>query len=485
MQNKRPPLPVIIVIVLIVAVGAYYGFRTLSGNSNGQLQASGSIEATNVNVAPELAGKVKDVLVSEGQNVKAGDPLLHLDSSLLQAQKQQALAALDVAKSAAVTADAALSSAQNQYDLALNAALTSERTKRTSQWTNSAPSDFNLPLWYYSQTEQMTAAQAEVDASQTALTDAQNNLAKVEASAGSSDFVKIEKDLAAAEAAYRVANDLNNRVQNGKNIDQLTRYELYQLSIQQNNPSKTNNPVNYLISASNIDQNIKDYSQQLFDNAKSTLKDTQNAYNNALTTNGAKDVLKARANVSLQQERYNTAMDYVSFIRTGSMSPSVTTAQAALNQAKAADDQAHNAVQQAQASVDLIDAQLAKLTIYAPIDGTILTRNVEPGEFVQPGAIALSMANINEMTITVYVPEDRLREISLGQNATVQIDSATGSRPTFSAVVINISDQAEFTPRNVQTVEGRSSTVYAVKLKVSNATSELKIGMPADVSFAK
>ncbi len=483
MQNKRPPLPLIIVIVVVAAIGIYYGFRALSGNSNGQLQASGTIEATNVNVAPELAGKVKDVLVSEGQNVQAGDPLLHLDSSLLQAQKQQALAALDVARSAAATADAALSSAQNQYDLALNSALTSERAKRTSQWVNSAPSAFNLPLWYYTQAEQMTAAQAEVDASQEALTDAQGNLASVEASAGSSDFVKIEKDLAAAEAAYRVANDLNNRVQNGKNIDQLTRYELYQLSIQQNNPS--GNPANYLISASNIDQNIKNYSQQLFDDAKATLKDTQNTYNNALTTNGAKDVLKARANISLQQERYNTAMDYVSFIRTGSMSPSVTTAQAALNQAEAANDQAHNAVQQAQASVDLIDVQLAKLTIYAPIDGTILTRNVEPGEFVQPGAIALSMANISEMTITVYVPEDRLREISLGQNATVKIDSATGNRPTFSAVVINIADQAEFTPRNVQTVEGRSSTVYAVKLKVSNPTSELKIGMPADVTFTK
>ena len=52
MQNKRPPLPVIIVIVLIVAVGIYYGFRTLNSGPNGQLQASGTIEATNVNVAP-------------------------------------------------------------------------------------------------------------------------------------------------------------------------------------------------------------------------------------------------------------------------------------------------------------------------------------------------------------------------------------------------------------------------------------------------
>jgi HlyD family secretion protein len=63
----------------------------------------------------------------------------------------------------------------------------------------------------------------------------------------------------------------------------------------------------------------------------------------------------------------------------------------------------------------------------------------------------------------------------------VTVDSFTGE--TFDAVVIRIADQAEFTPRNVQTVEGRSSTVYAIKLKVTNTEGKLKIGMPADVVF--
>jgi HlyD family secretion protein len=110
---------------------------------------------------------------------------------------------------------------------------------------------------------------------------------------------------------------------------------------------------------------------------------------------------------------------------------------------------------------------------------------VEPGEFVQPGAVALTMANINELTITVYVPEPRLNEISLGQPATVTIDVASGESPAFDAEIIQIADQAEFTPRNVQTVEGRSSTVFAVKLKVTDPENKLKIGMPADVVFGK
>ena len=111
----------------------------------------------------------------------------------------------------------------------------------------------------------------------------------------------------------------------------------------------------------------------------------------------------------------------------------------------------------------------------------ILTRNVEPGEFVQPGAVTFAMADLNDITITVYVPEDRYGQISLGQPAQVRVDSFPDE--TFTAEVIHIADQAEFTPRNVQTVEGRSSTVYAIKLRVTDSEGKLKIGMPADVLF--
>jgi len=115
------------------------------------------------------------------------------------------------------------------------------------------------------------------------------------------------------------------------------------------------------------------------------------------------------------------------------------------------------------------------------MDGVIITRNVEPGEFVQPGAVTFTMANLNDLTITVYVPEDQYGNISLGQEASVTVDSFPGE--TFDAVVTHIADQAEFTPRNVQTVEGRSSTVFAIKLKVTDFKGDLKIGMPADVVF--
>ena len=115
------------------------------------------------------------------------------------------------------------------------------------------------------------------------------------------------------------------------------------------------------------------------------------------------------------------------------------------------------------------------------MDGVILTRNIEPGEFVQPGAVAFAIANLDQLTITVYVPEDQYGNIQLGQAASVTVDSFPGE--TFDAEVVHIADQAEFTPRNVQTIEGRSSTVYAIKLKVTDSEGKLKIGMPADIVF--
>jgi HlyD family secretion protein len=476
--NRRPVITVILVLV-VMAAGIGILLHQSSLNNTTALTASGTVETTQVSVAPEVAGKVLSVNVQEGDSVKAGDTLLTLDGTILQAQQSVAAAGLDTARAAALTADAALASAQTQVDLAINAALVTDKGKRTSQWVANAPSDFNLPLWYYSQAEQMSAAQSAVDAAQAALTDTQNNLAAVETSASTGDFVLAEKNLAAAQASYTVANDLNNRVQNGKNIDDLTRRQLFLVALDAQHQNSGSN--SYWLAASNIDQYIKDSAQKQFDDAKSNLKDAQAAYEKAVSNSGAKDVLNARALVSLAQERYNTALDYVSFQRTGSGAPSVTVAQEGLGQTKAADDQAHIAVAQAQANLNLLNAQIGKLTISAPSQGVVLARAVEPGESVSPGAQLLTLGRLDQLTMTVYVPENRLGQVYIGQSANVVFDSFSGQ--TFRASVLYISNQAEFTPRNVQTVDGRQTTVFAVKLQLPDTNSQLKPGMPGDVTF--
>jgi HlyD family secretion protein len=229
------------------------------------------------------------------------------------------------------------------------------------------------------------------------------------------------------------------------------------------------------------DSDVVTVANDALDVAETELNDAQKAYDALLNTDAANRVKKARATVSVTQERYESARDTLSRLQTGEHSPQVKIASMALEQSKAALQQAQSAVNQAEANLSLLDTQLTELTISAPMDGVILTRNAEPGEFVQPGAVAFAMADLNNITITVYVPEDRYGKLKVGQQAEVTVDSFPGE--TFMANVIHIADQAEFTPRNVQTVEGRSSTVYAIKLKVSDSEGKLKIGMPADVVF--
>jgi len=143
--------------------------------------------------------------------------------------------------------------------------------------------------------------------------------------------------------------------------------------------------------------------------------------------------------------------------------------------------QAKLGIRLAQANLDLLDDQIKKMAIRAALDGVVMTRNANPGSVVNAGAVLFTLGRLDELTITVYVPEDRIGQVRLGQGAHVTVDSFPGI--VFNASVSYISDQAEYTPRNVQTVEGRKSTVFAVKLQLQDPGGKLKPGMPADVSF--
>lgn len=479
--NRTPRMIVMLVLLLAVAaVGYWYFFMRPSVAAAGALTASGTVETTEISIAPEASGRITEIKVQEGDTVKAGDELFRLDDSLLQAQRNASAASLDTANAAVVTAQAAVAAAQAQYDIAFDAAMVQDRSKRTTDWYKNQAGEFTLPLWYYTQAEQLTAAQSEVEAAKAAWIDAQTQQASVESKAASADFVKAESDLAAAQASYQVANNLHERVKNGKNIDDMTRRQLFLLM---KDAALAAKGVATKWVSSNLAQDLRDAAQTIFEDAKSNLDDAQTAYDDAVTTDGAKDVLKARAQTSIAEERYYTALDYVRIQQTGAEAPTVTASQRALDQAKASVAQAQNSVKQAQANLDLVDAQIAKTTVAAPVDGVVLTRAGEPGSVVNAGGTVLTLGRLDELTITVYVPEDRVGEVALGQAASVTVDSFPGN--TFSATVTYISDQAEFTPRNVQTVEGRKNTVFAVKLKLADTTGSLKPGMPADVSFGK
>jgi HlyD family secretion protein len=144
-------------------------------------------------------------------------------------------------------------------------------------------------------------------------------------------------------------------------------------------------------------------------------------------------------------------------------------------------EQARINVQSAQDSLNLLNDQIANTTITAPVDGLVMTRSVDPGDIVNPSTELLSLARLNDLTITVYIPEESYGNIKLGETATVGMDAFPGE--TFTGAVVYISKQPEFLPRTTQTVSASKSTVYAVQLKLNDATGKVKSGMPADVTF--
>jgi HlyD family secretion protein len=139
-------------------------------------------------------------------------------------------------------------------------------------------------------------------------------------------------------------------------------------------------------------------------------------------------------------------------------------------------------VAQAEAGVAQIDALLSNAVVIIPFAGVVTLRHRQPGETVSPGLPVLTIMDPEDRWVRIYVREDRIGEVRLGQQASIRSD--TYPDRSYSGEVVFIANEAEFTPRNVQTTEERVKLVYAVKVRISGDPShDLKPGIPADVSL--
>jgi len=164
----------------------------------------------------------------------------------------------------------------------------------------------------------------------------------------------------------------------------------------------------------------------------------------------------------------------------------VAAAQAALDELEAGPTEeeiamAEAQVRQAEAAVRLIDAQIAQLTLTAPMDGIVTSRSGQTGETATAGAPLLTIANLDEVTLVIYIPENRVGQVRVGQEVEVRVDSFP--ERVFVGQMASIAGEAEFTPRNVQTQEERVYLVFAVKVRIPNPGHDLKPGMPADATI--
>jgi multidrug resistance efflux pump len=450
--SKLSPRTLLIAALLIaLTAGAIWLYFSKAEAANQALTASGTVEATEVQIAPELSGKVVEIFVEEGDSFSAGDPLLRLDDEMLQSQRKQAVAALQAAQGN-------LAIAQSGVDLAV-ATLNQAKTNLEVAKANT---------------------QAQLLPAQQALDDLYKNAGVAKAAA---EQAVAQATRAAREAQYQLDNFTVPQPQ--RNLSTMDALAAMKAKLDQARAAFE--PYKY---ASENDPTRKDLKEAL-DNAQADYDsavrrlELETALRQALAKqakalqdlqalqNGPKDedvaILKAKiAAIEIAPQQAQSAVDQ---------------AEVGLKQAQDRLQQALAALSQAQASLDMIDVQIKKLVVRSMTSGVVLSRGVEPGEVVQAGAPVLTIGKLDMLNITVYVPEYRYGEVKLGEAARVSVDSFPGK--TFTATVTYISDKAEFTPRNVQTVEGRKTTVYAVRLTIANPDQMLKPGMPADIVFEK
>jgi len=138
-------------------------------------------------------------------------------------------------------------------------------------------------------------------------------------------------------------------------------------------------------------------------------------------------------------------------------------------------------VKKSVANSEAIKKSIEDSKVIAPIDGFITQKYVEIGENVVPSASLFKVSDLQTVKLIIYITEEELGKVKLGQKAEITVDSFKDK--VFTGEVIFISSEAEFTPKNIQTPEERTKLVYAVKIQIPNPQFELKAGMPADAKI--
>jgi HlyD family secretion protein len=145
-------------------------------------------------------------------------------------------------------------------------------------------------------------------------------------------------------------------------------------------------------------------------------------------------------------------------------------------------------IEQARARLDVAQAaraeaetRLSYATVNCPLTGVVLSKNIEPGEYVSPGTPIVTVADLENIWVRAYVNETDLGRVKVGQRARVTSDSYP--HKVYDGRLAFVASQAEFTPKTVQTEKERVKLVYRVKVDITNQNMELKPGMPAEVDL--
>jgi multidrug resistance efflux pump len=481
-----------------------------------RLVASGNVEAEEVSVAAEMGGRIVEMMADEGDEVVAGKVLVRIDQTVLLAQRDQAVATV-------AQAQAALDAAQAQLDLA-QAGARPEEIAAAEGAVDEARAGLDAALGQLAAAEAdleavqaqlsaakvaktnagalVKAAQAELDGAKAQLSAAQTRVEQIDASLAQARVLDLVPESTAAQVGLERAKialddtqDEYNKALDRPWEDQEIRdawakrltqaqldYRLAQAQLDGVQQAQQARIFNLEALAAQVEEAKAQLTRAGVNGAEARLAQAQAGVEAAdIQVTQAQSgveaaqaaVIIAKAGVKAAQARLDQAQAALDLLEAGAHHQEISLLEANVAQAEAL-------LRNAKAALRVLDAQLARLKLIAPVGGIVLDRTVHVGELAAPGAQLLTIANLDEVTLTVYVPEADLGQVSLGQRVEVTVDAYPD---IFIGVVSHIASQAEFTPKNVQTQEERVHMVFAVKIRLENTEHRLKPGMPADAAF--
>ena len=520
-MNKTRNLIIGLIIIAAVVAGGFWLWQSQSATaaSDQALEATGVIEARTVNLAPEVGGRVLEVLVEEGKAVSAGQPLLRLDDALIVTQRAQASAALRAAQAnldllqagarSEQIAAAKAQLAQAEANVRMVQANLNALTAGTQPEVVAATQTSLSQAWDSYNNLRVIFTTDKLETVRAALTTAEDNLAAarahrddhVAADTRNPGYVvaAFEAAVTDAETAVSITQQAYDAAQNDT-LPYVSQIELARQSREtaQRNLTLTQARYDSMAADERTTADALEAAQDILDNTQTLATATQNAYE-ALTSGSAALQLDAAWN---EVQRLQAQLNAYAQAAAG---PAATPVEALIAQLDATKAQervatanldalqsgarpeeiaaAQAQVDAAQAQLNALDVQLAKYTLTAPWDGIVLTRSTEPGATVLPGGMVLEIGRLQRLELTVYLAEDQFGLVTPGQSASVRVDSYPNR--VFAGAVLRVADQAEFTPTNIQTKEDRVRLVYAVTISLDNADLALKPGMIADATFGE
>jgi HlyD family secretion protein len=380
------------VVALLSAVAVTSAYFYLNRENEKVLKASGTIEATDVDVSFQIGGRVVEVSAVEGQHVKAGNVLARLSSEELTERVHQLEASLEAVMSQA---------RQQEATVALRGSIVESQIAQSR-----------------SQEEATRVAAARVRAGSR----------PQEVRVAEAELAQADAQLAQRRADFeRAANLLKEGV----------------------------------------------IAQQQMDAAQAALR----------TAEAARDAATQRLALSREGAREEDIAEAEAQIRAAQAGVGVAEAgRKEMDLQRAALDAARAREKELKAQLMAAKAQLSYAEIRSPIDGVVLTKNVESGEVVSPGTPVVTVANVAQLWMNIYIPETQTGLVKLGQEVRVRVDSFP--EESFKGTITFVSSESEFTPKTILTQEERIKLVYRAKVSLENTEGRLKPGMHADAELA-